>query len=309
MMRIHLLGHPVSQSKSPPMQNAALRSLSLDWEYSAMDVEPGDLADTLERLESDPEVVGCNVTVPHKLAVYDWLGGQSGNRLEPGAAQAHAVNTLFRGEDGRFRGDSTDAMGGLMAVGTATSLPVREDGTGLELTGFDIAILGNGGSASSFAYLLAWSPMGARSLTIFGRSAQKAQALATEVGHWRREGSPIPVRAMDLAGFPEWNRGRRSLVIQTTTVGMEGGESPGRSPVPAGSIGSDQIAFDLVYKPHRTPFLHDARLHGARIVRGIGMLVGQGALALRRWTTDRPVAFHLERTMETMRQALGIAER
>lgn len=305
MKRLHLLGHPVSQSKSPTMQNAALRSLGLDWEYSALDVEPQDLVSTLDRLQADPEIAGCNVTVPHKLAVYDWLGGQTGGRLEAGAAQAHAVNTLFRGPDNRFRGDSTDALGGLMAVGAATSRFVPGQGSQLDLSGFDIAILGNGGSASSFAYLLAWSPMGARSLTIFGRSKTKASALASEVSGWIDGMEPISVNGLELHDFPRWNEGRRSLVIQTTTVGMDGGEAAGRSPVAAGSVGAGQIAFDLVYKPHETPFLREARTNGATIVHGIGMLIGQGALSLERWSLGRTANFHLESVMKTMREALG----
>lgn len=306
MKRLHLLGHPVSQSKSPTMQNAALRSLGLDWEYSALDVDPQDLVSTLERLQADPDVVGCNVTVPHKLAVYDWLGGHSGGRLESGAAQAHAVNTLFRGPDQRFRGDSTDALGGLMAVGAATSRLVPGQGMQLDLSGFDIAILGNGGSASSFAYLLAHSPMGARSMTIFGRSEAKASALAFQVAEWIGAGLSIPVIGIGLDGFSVWNEGRKSFVIQTTTVGMEGGEAPGKSPVAPGSVGAGQIAFDLVYKPHETPFLQDARSHGADIAHGIGMLVGQGALSLMRWTQGHLRDARLESVMATMRKALGI---
>ncbi|MBK8802195.1 MAG: shikimate dehydrogenase [Fibrobacteres bacterium] len=306
MNRLHLLGHPVTQSKSPTMQNAALRELGLDWEYSALDVEPSLLVSTLESLQADPIVVGCNITVPHKLAVYDWLGGDTGGRLEPGAVQAHAVNTLFRGADGLFRGDSTDALGGLMAVGAATSRFVAGQGSQLDLSGFDIAILGNGGSASSFAYLLAWSPMGSRSLTVFGRSPIKAASLASDVRGWIPGMESIPVNSMALDEFPDWNNGRKSLVIQTTTVGMEGGEAPGGTPVASGSVGRGQIAFDLVYKPHETPFLQASREHGADIVHGIGMLVGQGALSLKRWTNAQTRDFQLEAVMRTMGEALGI---
>lgn len=306
MKRLHLLGHPVVQSRSPLMQNAALASLGLAWTYSALDVAPSDLVATLERLEDDPEVMGCNVTVPHKVAVHDWLGGGQGGRLEAGAAQAHAVNTLFRGPDGRFRGDSTDALGGLMAVGRATSLLSADERTALDLTGFDIAILGNGGSASSFAYLLAWASTGARGVTLFARSPEKAVQLASQVSAWIPGRSSLPVEGMSLDEFATWNRGRKSLVIQTTTVGMEGGEAPGRSPIPSGSMDAGQIAFDLVYKPHLTPFLEDARRSGATIVPGIGMLVGQGALSLRAWTTGQGCAFELGAVMAVMSQALGI---
>lgn len=280
MRKIYLLGHPVSQSRSPQMQNAALDSLGLGWEwvYETLDIPPDEIISTLDRLAADPDVIGCNATVPHKLAVFDWLGGETGGRLDPAAVVAHAVNTLYRDASGRFRGDSTDARGGLLAICQECGISYPPD-----FSGRDIAILGTGGSASSFAFQLGGSPMGARSLTIFGRSRDKAADLAGKVGAWAEPGGGIPVEGRSLSEFPTWNTGRSSLVIQTTTVGMGTEESP----VPAGSVATGQIAFDLVYKPHETRFLREAAAAGATTAHGIGMLAGQGFLALERWTSDR----------------------
>ena len=45
MKRLAVLGHPVSHSRSPAMQNAALEALDLagEWSYEAIDVEPSEL--------------------------------------------------------------------------------------------------------------------------------------------------------------------------------------------------------------------------------------------------------------------------
>ena len=294
MKKLFLLGHPVSHSLSPAMQNAALRSLGLgDWTYSVLDVAPEDLRETLDKLQADPDVAGCNVTVPHKIAVWDWLGA---SRCHAEAWRARAVNTLFRDpKDQRFfLGDSTDFMGACEAL-WSEGLPDRKERS-RSLLGHDIAILGTGGSARSVARGLAGDDSLPRSITVFGRNLSKAQALAEQLRSIPRgtlaEDSTVPplqAASLPLSDFADWNRGRRSIAVQTTTVGLGSGADAGLSPVPSGSVsGPDQIAFDLVYKPHETPFLRDAASHGARTVHGIRMLVGQGAWSLEHWIRNEP---------------------
>jgi shikimate dehydrogenase len=91
---IALLGHPVSHSLSPQMQNAAFAELGLNWRYTAYDVEDvaAAVADLRER-----GFLGANVTIPHKQAAAALCD----------EAEGEAVNTLdFR--DGRIVGWNTD---------------------------------------------------------------------------------------------------------------------------------------------------------------------------------------------------------
>jgi len=91
---VAILGHPVSHSLSPRMQNAAFAARGLDWYYTAHDVE-----DPLEGVASLRSLgfVGANVTIPHKQAVVAACD----------EAEGDAVNTLvFR--DGRVLGFNTD---------------------------------------------------------------------------------------------------------------------------------------------------------------------------------------------------------
>jgi len=314
MKKLHLLGHPVSHSLSPLMQNAAIQHFGLDWHYEALDVPPQALIATLEELEADPAVIGCNVTVPHKVAVYEWL--EAGNRrIYTYARYAKAVNTLVRQTDGKFGGDSTDFLGAhdtLLKNGLGIS-PNPNRNLDRILSEFDIAILGTGGSAQTLAFGFAQDNTLPRSLTIFGRDIEKARNLAREVGSRSPAvglgdiEAPIPTTARNLSEFPDWVPSGRSIVIQTTTVGLSTGNDAGRTPVPSGSVGRDQIAFDLVYKPHETPFLLDARLHGATVVHGIGMLVGQGVLSLQRWMNSYESGiFDSNMASDIMRSALGV---
>lgn len=301
-LRLYLLGHPVTQSRSPAMQNPALRLLGVPAVYETLDVLPEALEATLERLESDPAVLGCNVTVPHKVAAHAWLASR-GRLLRSRSEIAQAVNTLFRGPDGLFQGDSTDFDGAISAI-WREAFESDLERFQRDLSETDVGILGSGGSAQSIATNIVrpWHGARPRSVTIFARDLEKARAVAN-VAFWQH----LHATPALLADFPAWNAGRRSLVIQTTTVGMEGGPAVGESPVPA-CLEPGQIAFDLVYKPHETRFLREARERGATVVHGIGMLAGQGAHSLAHWCSSLQPApeFAFPAVLETMTQALQV---
>lgn len=91
-----LLGHPVAHSLSPRMQNAAFVAAGLDWEYTALDVLPEQLADAVRRLAAEG-CAGANVTIPHKRAAAALCD----------EAEGEAVNTLLFGGR-RVRGFNTD---------------------------------------------------------------------------------------------------------------------------------------------------------------------------------------------------------
>jgi shikimate dehydrogenase len=120
---VALLGHPVSHSLSPRMQNAAFAARALDWAYVAADVPP-------ERLEAAVRGLaalgfsGANVTAPHKLAVA---------ALDVVETDAPSVNIL-RFVDGRIEGWTSDAA---IADGLAIERPV---------------VIGDGGSATAFVH-------------------------------------------------------------------------------------------------------------------------------------------------------------
>ena len=102
--RVALLGHPVSHSLSPRLQNAAFAALGLDWHYEAIDVE-NPVAAVAELRQRG--FAGANVTIPHKQAVVAACD----------EAEGEAVNTLvFRA--GRVLGFNTDKeiLAGIRAI-------------------------------------------------------------------------------------------------------------------------------------------------------------------------------------------------
>jgi shikimate dehydrogenase len=116
---VGLLGHPVSDSLSPRMQNAAFAARGLDWTYVACDVVPKDLETAVRGLVA-AGFAGANVTTPHKAAA-----------AVLAETDLPSVNTLVF-EDGRIRGYSTDAA---VLAGLRAERPV---------------VLGNGGAAAAF---------------------------------------------------------------------------------------------------------------------------------------------------------------
>ena len=120
---VALLGHPVAQSLSPRMHNAAFAALGLDWAYVALDVPPAGLHDAVRGLAA-LGFAGANVTAPHKLAVAKLVETD-----EP------SVNTLVV-EGGRIVGHSTDAA---VLTGIDAERPV---------------VVGDGGAATAFARAL-----------------------------------------------------------------------------------------------------------------------------------------------------------
>ena len=116
---VALLGHPVSESLSPQMQNVAFIERELDFAYVACDVAP-EAFETAVRGLAAAGFAGANVTTPHKEA--------AASLAETDLA---SVNTLVF-EDARIRGHSTDAA---VLAGITAERP---------------AILGAGGAALAF---------------------------------------------------------------------------------------------------------------------------------------------------------------
>jgi shikimate dehydrogenase len=101
--RLVLLGHPVSHSLSPAMQNAALAAGGIPLRYEALDVPPESLAATVGSLVR--EGAAGNVTIPHKAAFAGLC-----DELTMIAEQVGVVNTWWV-DDGRLIGDNTDVFG------------------------------------------------------------------------------------------------------------------------------------------------------------------------------------------------------
>lgn len=262
-MRAGIIGHPVGHSLSPVFQGAAFRACGLDVTYAAWDTPPGELAGRVAGLRA-PDVLGANVTIPHKEAVAPLL-----DELELLAARVGAVNTIVH-RAARLTGHNTDGSGFVAAL--------REERQ-FEAAGATVLLLGAGGASRGIAFALAAA--GARDIAIWNRTPERAQRLAADVA--AAGGAAHAQGATDPAGF--------DLVVNCTSLGMSGTGTTGDSPCDLRRAAPRALAVDIVYRPAETPFLAQARALGLPWLGGLPMLIHQGALAFELWTGQpAPVA-------------------
>jgi len=264
-----ILGHPVAQSLSPAMYNAAFQALGLDAVYVPFPVEPAALPTAVAGLAA-AGVRGFNVTLPHKQAILPLL-----DDVTPEARAMGAVNTV-RVEQGRLRGTNTDGAGFLLSL---------THDLGFSPGGRSVLLLGAGGSARAIALALLGAGVGR--LTIANRTLDRAEALVADC---RTRFPAIPVEAL---GLEQAAGTAPDLLVNSTSVGM----GDGRAPVELAAVGVREAVLDIVYHPSETPLLAAARGLGLHCANGIGMLLYQGVAALRFYTDREP-------PVEVMREAL-----
>ncbi len=278
-----LLGQPVAHSRSPAMMSAALHAMGVDAVYVPREVSPAHLEEAVRGLRV-LGFTGGNVTLPHKVKALAMM-----DHLDPLARAVGAVNTIVRHE-ATLVGYNTDAAGVVAALREAQCEP----------RGAHTVVIGTGGAARAATAGLAGA--GARSVTVLGRRggvalavAAVAREVAADCEAWGLAmPSPEASAAMQKA----------MLVVQATPCGMDGGP-PATVVLAAADLREappGAVALDLVYVPARTAWIAAAESAGMHTVGGAGVLVHQGAEALRLW-------FGIEPPLAVMRAAIERAGR
>jgi shikimate dehydrogenase len=259
--RLGVLGWPVGHSRSPAIQNAALTAAGLEgWRYQLLPVPPELLTEVIRALPA-AGFRGANVTIPHKQAALALA-----TRPTPRARAIGAVNTLAF-EPRAIVGDNTDAPA-LLA-----SLPI-------EVAGATALVLGAGGAARAAVWAL--EDAGASEVRVWNRTPERARELCAQLG-----GTPVA----QAAGA--------DLLINCTSVGLDGTATLDGLPIGAGDLPAFGCVVDFVYRPAGTALIRLARRHGIATVDGLELLVGQGALSFEQFT-GRPAP------TEVMRVAAGL---
>ena len=259
-----LLGSPVSHSLSPLLQNGWINEHGFDAVYVGLAIASDYFESALEGL-FHAGLQGANVTTPFKERAK-----AACMTCSPDALKAGSVNCLFRalGENATgFSGTSTDGAGFL------ADLDARANGW-RERSGH-VVILGAGGAARSMLY--AMSSAGIDGIHLVNRNLSRARDTAATI-----EGAKVHIHSW--ADIEASLRGA-SLVINATSAGF-GGLDPLQ---PDFSVTTaDCLVYDSVYAPRETAFLRAAKQHKRQALDGLGMLVGQGALAFETWFGVRP---------------------
>ena len=269
-LRFAVIGSPVGHSRSPAMHAAAYRALGLPHSYEKLETTAEELPARVDALRTGT-YAGLNVTVPHKSRVLELV-----DALDPSAAATGAGNTLVRSRDGAVHAYNTDAPALREEL-----VRLAEDPS--SFGGRTALVLGSGGAAR--AAIFALGQLGVARVIVRARSEKKelAGVLAASNPSAALSFEPLAARRAEPADL--------CAVVQATTAGMSGAPVSGDLVADAvgwASVPRGCVVYDVVYAPPRTPIVERASASGLAADSGLGMLVGQGALAFELWLGVKP---------------------
>ncbi|CAN5455569.1 shikimate dehydrogenase [soil metagenome] len=250
--RLGIIGDPVAHSISPAMQQPALDALGIAATYERWQTPLEELPARIESLRA-ADVLGANVTIPHKQAVIPMI-----DEVSPLALKAGAVNTIVN-RDGRLFGDNTDVYGFVTALQQAC----------MDLAGREAVILGAGGA--SRAVVLGLVELGVEKITLVNRNRERAEKLRDDLG----------VPSVEITDSADSLLPSTGLLINATSLGWHIGEMPIEAEL-LDLLPQNALVADLTYR--ETDLLIAAEARGLQTLDGLGMLVYQGVLAFERFT-------------------------
>jgi len=250
-----LLGWPVAHSRSPVIHNHWLQKYGIPGRYLLFGVPPERLEPAVRGL-SALGLRGCNVTTPHKQAIFPLL-----DRVDALARTIGAVNTVVVEKDGSLTGFNNDGNGFIQSLRDAD--PQWSPGSG------PILVLGAGGASRAVVASLA--AQGAKEIRVTNRTRDKAQQIADAVGSVVTV-VPWEQRTDALDGI--------AMLANATSLGMTG---KGALDMPLDRLPRHALVGDLIYIPPETALLAAARARGNTTVNGLGLLLNQARPAFNAW--------------------------
>ena len=284
---IGLMGNPVEHTLSPVIHNGISKRMGISSVYMPFHVEEEGVGDAVRGAYA-LNVLGLNVTVPHKNAVKDYLV-----EMDEAADHIGAVNTLVRIEDKNgYKGYNTDMMG--------LRRQIHEDG--IDLAGQTVVILGAGGAAKAVVYMCILD--GAEKVYLLNRTVAKAEAIAEQMNRLQQSGQItdvgdktgrshkemvsrmdgqamtqiIPMAMQDYTKISE----NDLIVFQATSIGL----APHIDDVvleDKAFYSKVRIGVDLIYNPATTEFMKLVIEQGGKAYNALKMLLYQGVIAYELW--------------------------
>jgi len=243
-----ITGYPLKVTSSPHFFNTIFDLEGTNAVYVPFPVD--SIVDFME-IANYLSLEGVSVTIPYKESVIPHL-----NSMTDEVQSIGACNTLILTPQG-WKGANTDAHG------FSSSLLAFLDRENFKRQ--RVTVIGAGGAARAVVYEL--HRLGAKAL-ILNRTAQKAALLAAP---YKYEWGSLDERG--IAKIEKY----RDIIIQTTSMGMEGIDDPAAPADPLASYnfcGREEV-MDLVYHPKMTPLLKRASNAGCNVLNGYDMLIRQ----------------------------------
>ncbi|MEQ9518943.1 MAG: shikimate dehydrogenase [Parvibaculum sp.] len=258
--KIWVLGWPIEHSRSPIIHNHWIEKLGIEQAlYEKHAVEPENLEACLQSFRAN-NIVGANVTVPHKEAVFALL-----THHDRSAKRLKAVNTIVDC-GAHFEGRNTDGYGFMANLKSGSPHFNVKNGPAL--------VLGAGGAAR--AILAALAEAGVPEIRLTNRTRAKAEALLQDL---ELNATIIDWKEKE-AGLEGAN-----LLVNTSSLGMK---NMAPLKIDLARLPKEALVTDIVYVPLETDLLKQARARGNKTVDGLGMLLHQAVPGFEAWFGVRP---------------------
>lgn len=269
-IKLGLLGNNLGRSRAKNLHELLGEIYGLDVTYQPMDLvgrpELVSIADELERCRAEG-FKGVNVTHPYKKDAFACV-----TTLPDFPRGLTSVNTVLFNPEG-MAADNTDYSGCCRAFRSQF---------GVDFQPGRVLMLGAGGVGVAIGYAL--QTLGAEELVIHDTNNELAEGLVRQMS-----GGRLSVRLADSALIAEMERA--DGLINATPVGMF--QYPG-NPFPVAGLGRQKWAFDAVYTPENTKFLHECRQLGIQTLSGFYLFLYQGLDAFARFAGIVAVANEVE---------------
>ena len=253
MKRYGLIGKTLGHSFSRQYFGEKFAAEHIDARYDNFEMPSAD--DVLPLIESMPDLVGLNVTIPYKQDVVPLL-----RSLDDDARAIGAVNVI-RIRD--MRGFNTDVIGFRESI-----RPLLQPHHTKAL------VLGTGGASKAVRYGL--RQLGIEPLSV-SRSLSHIMDILSPLGAQPKNPGVIRYEDLDEYWLSEYK-----VIVNCTPLGTFPNVDQ-CADIPYELLTPDHLLFDLVYNPAETRFLRQGRERGAVTKNGYEMLVRQAEAAWEIW--------------------------
>lgn len=240
MKKIYLIGKDINYSKSPLLQNAMLKELG----HFDIEYEIKNLEeDQIEDFLKEIETNDDILGANVTTPYKNVVGNLSGLKS--------STNIIFK-RDGKLKFSSTDFIAAFEAVSEKI----------VDIKFCKVFLLGNGGVSDSIVWRFRDLMSTANDVSVFGRTPKNTY-------YKEYTFDKIPLHA-------SIQKNKQILFINCTPIGMNENESL----FPKECLKENDVVFDMVYSPHETKMIKDAKEVGCEVVYGIDMLMYNSIFSL-----------------------------
>jgi shikimate dehydrogenase len=245
------VGDPVSQVQTPVRMPPLFEARAINATWVPLHVHPDNLQVIVAMLRGVENFRGCNITVPHKVAMMALV-----DHLTPRAEVSGGVNLVRREQDGSLTGDMLDGLGFVRGLEAA----------GRSVRGRIAWLVGTGGAGAAIAAALCEAQIDTLVLTdtAANRAEATAERLAFKFPAVQISTTKQQPQALDFA-------------INATPLGLRPDDP---RPFEVAGLPNDAVVCDIIMKPARTRLLEAAENRGLATHPGEPMLTAQMPLYL-----------------------------